>query len=301
MNDIINFKVIEDLGVKKGLYSIIFLPIIPENSDNLEDYYQSEIFFGKKSFINFHVKNCYKTCQTCSNYGNYINHHCETCSVDFPYNEFNNFNNCYNLTNEIISTEVNADNTQNKTIEIQERFNETTQNYEKQCEIKTLFKKECSITGNSSKTNEDLINEIKKSFEEHSLDDLLEDLIETKQDLFIEEENALYQITTSYNQNNKIYYNLSSIKLGKCEQILKSQNNLCENESLIIFKIEYYIEGYNIPLIDYEVYNPRTKNKIDLDLCENEKIDIIHHVTIDENEIFKYDPESDYYNDLCYA
>ena len=116
MNDIINFKVIEDLGVKKGLYSIIFLPIIseanfsdyisipdsieyfPENSDNLEDYYQSEIFFGKKSFINFHVKNCYKTCQTCSNYGNYINHHCETCSVDFPYNEFNNFNNCYNLT-----------------------------------------------------------------------------------------------------------------------------------------------------------------------------------------------------------
>jgi urate oxidase len=36
-------------------------------------------------------------------------------------------------------------------------------------------------------------------------------------------------------------------------------------------------------------------------LCGNEKIDIIHHVTIDENELFKYDPESDYYNDLCYA
>ena len=49
------------------------------------------------------------------------------------------------------------------------------------------------------------------------------------------------------------------------------------------------------------MYNPRTKNEIYLDLCENEKIDIIHHVTIDENELFKYNPESDYYNDLCYA
>ena len=315
LNDIINFKVIEDLGAKKDLYSIIYLPIIseanftdyisipdsieyfPENSTDLEGFYQPGIFYGKKSFINFRVKNCYKTCQTCSYYGNYINHHCETCSIDFPFNEFNN---CYNLTNEIISTEMNVDNTQNKSFEIQEIFSETIQNYVKQCDIKALFKKECSYTGNSSKTNEDLIKEIKKSFEKHSLDDLLEDLIETKQDLFIEDENALYQITTSYNQNNEIYYNLSSIKLGKCEQILKSQNNLTENESLIIFKVEYYFEGYNIPLIYYEVYNPRTKNEIDLYLCGNEKIDIIHHATIDENELFKYDPESDYYNDLCY-
>ena len=97
-----------------------------------------------------------------------------------------------------------------------------------------------------------------------------------------------------------IYYNLSTIKLGKCEQILKDKNNLTENESLIIFKIEHHIEGYNIPLIDYEVYNPRTKNKINLNSCKNEQIDIFHPVTIDENELFKYDPENEFYNDICY-
>ena len=115
LDDIINFKVIDDYGVKKDLYSIIYLPIIseanftdyisipdsieyfPENSVNLEEFYKPDIFFGKKSFINFSVKNCYKTCQTCSYYGNYINHHCETCSIEFPYKEFNNFSNCYNL------------------------------------------------------------------------------------------------------------------------------------------------------------------------------------------------------------
>ena len=326
LDDKINFKVIDNSYVIKDLYSIVYLPIISEanftdyisfpdsienfvgNIDDLEDFYHSEIFFGKTSYINFYVNNCYKTCQTCSYYGNHINHYCETCSINYPYNKLNNFNNCYAfisnetniLTNEDISTKVNIDNTQDISSEIQENFSETSQNYVKECEIKELFIKECTYSEFYSKENKDLFKEIKKSFEEHFLNELLENLIETKEDLILEEKNIVYQITTSDNQNNKIYYNLSTIKLGKCEQILKDKNNLTENESLIIFKIENHIEGYNIPLIDYEVYNPRTKNKINLNSCKNEQIDIFHPVTIDENELFKYDPESEFYNDICY-
>ena len=326
LDDKINFKVIDNSYVIKDLYSIVYLPIISEanftdyisfpdsienfvgNIEDLEDFYHPEIFFGKTSYINFYVNNCYKTCQTCSYYGNHINHYCETCSINYPYNKLNNFNNCYAfisnetniLTNEDISIKVNIDNTQDVFSEIQENFSETSQNYVKECEIKELFIKECTYSEFYSKENKDLFKEIKKSFEEHFLNELLENLIETKEDLILEEKNIVYQITTSDNQNNKIYYNLSTIKLGKCEQILKDKNNLTENESLIIFKIEHHIEGYNIPLIDYEVYNPRTKNKINLNSCKNEQIDIFHPVTIDENELFKYDPESEFYNDICY-
>ena len=326
LDDKINFKVIDNSYVIKDLYSIVYLPIISEanftdyisfpdsienfvgNIEDLEDFYHPEIFFGKTSYINFYVNNCYKTCQTCSYYGSHINHYCETCSINYPYNKLNNFNNCYAfisnetniLTNEDISIKVNIDNTQDVFSEIQENFSETSQNYVKECEIKELFIKECTYSEFYSKENKDLFKEIKKSFEEHFLNELLENLIETKEDLILEEKNIVYQITTSDNQNNKIYYNLSTIKLGKCEQILKDKNNLTENESLIIFKIENHIEGYNIPLIDYEVYNPRTKNKINLISCKNEQIDIFHPVTIDENELFKYDPESEFYNDICY-
>ena len=327
LDDIINFKVIDDSYIKKEFYSIIYLPIISEanftdyisypdsieffveNIDDLKDFYQPEIFYGKISYINFYVNNCYKTCQTCSYYGNHINHYCETCSIQYPYNGFNNYNNCYAfisnetsiLTNEDISTKVNIDNTQNISFDIQDSFSETRQKYVNECEIKELFNKECSYSEFYSNENKDLFIEIKNSFEQHFLDELLEKLIETNEDLILEEKNKIYQITTSDNQNNKVYYNLSTIKLGKCEQILKDENNLTENESLIIYKIEYHIEGYNIPIIDYEVYNPRTKNKINLNLCKNEQIDIIHPVTIDENEIFKYNPESEFYNDICYA
>ena len=326
LDDKINFKVIDNSYVIKDLYSIVYLPIISEanftdyisfpdsienfvgNIEDLEDFYHPEIFFGKTSYINFYVNNCYKTCQTCSYYGNHINHYCETCSINYPYNKLNNFNNCYAfisnetniLTNEDISIKVNIDNTQDVFSEIQENFSETSQNYVKECEIKELFIKECTYSEFYSKENKDLFKEIKKSFEEHFLNELLENLIETKEDLILEEKNIVYQITTSDNQNNKIYYNLSTIKLGKCEQILKDKNNLTENESLIIFKIEHHIEGYNIPLIDYEVYNPRTKNKINLNSCKNEQIDIFHPVTIVENELFKYDPESEFYHDICY-
>ena len=327
LNDIINFKVIDDSNVKKDLYSILYLPIISEanftyyisfpdsiehsdeNIDDLENFYQPEIFYGKMSYIYFYVNHCYKTCQTCSYYGNHINHYCESCSAQYPYNGFNNYNNCYDsitnqtnlLTNELISSQISTDNSHNISFGIGENSSEKEQNYVNECEIKELFNKECSFREFYSEENKDLFQEIKKSFEKHFLDKLLENLLEAKEDLILEEKNILYQITTSDNQNNKIYYNLSTIKLGKCEQIIKDKNNLTENESLIIFKIEYYIEGYNIPIIDYEVHNPRTKNKIELNLCKNEEIFIIHPVTIDENELFKYNPESEFYNDICYA
>ena len=41
-------------------------------------------------------------------------------------------------------------------------------------------------------------------------------------------------------------------------------------------------------------------NKLDLDYCSNTTIEYDIPVTIDENEIYKYDPNSLYYNDICY-
>lgn len=68
-DDIINFKVIDDYGVKKDLYSIIYLPIIseanfsdyisipdsieyfPEDTVNLEGFYQPELFLEKNHLL----------------------------------------------------------------------------------------------------------------------------------------------------------------------------------------------------------------------------------------------------------
>ena len=151
-------------------------------------------------------------------------------------------------------------------------------------------------------TKDEIKNSIKNDIINHKLDTLLSNLTGgKKEDLYIKEGNVLYQITTTYNQNNKSYSNTSTINLGACEDTLKGIYNISKNQSLIIFKIDYYMEGLLIPLIGYELYDPVNKTKLNLSYCDKSLINYNIPVTIDENELYKYDPDSDYYNDECYA
>ena len=65
--------------------------------------------------------------------------------------------------------------------------------------------------------------------------------------------------------------------------------------------MEIYEKGLLIPIIEYEVYNIKTKEKLDLSVCNYINIDINIPVIIDENNLFKYNSSSDYYNDICYS
>jgi len=151
---------------------------------------------------------------------------------------------------------------------------------------------------NLSKDN--IIDNIKEDIINHKLDYLLSNVIEgNKEDLYIKDEDVLYQITTTDNQNNNSYNNISTIKLGKCENILKSIYGIDENQTLIIFKIDYYLEGLLIPIIGYEVYHPINKSKLNLSYCNETSISYNIPVSIDENNLFKYDQNNDYYNDEC--
>jgi hypothetical protein len=70
---------------------------------------------------------------------------------------------------------------------------------------------------------------------------------------------------------------------------------------LIILKIDSYNNDTLIPIIYYEVYHPRNKSKLDLNTyCKNEFIYLNIPVKIDEENLFKYDPNSEYYTDDCY-
>ena len=146
-------------------------------------------------------------------------------------------------------------------------------------------------------------DDIKKNIDEdiinHNLDPIISDIIKNKEDKNRKEDNALYQITTSDNQNSFTYTNISSIKLGECEKILKDKYNISKNETLIIFKIDYFINGLLIPIIGYEIYHPIYKYKLNLTYCEDSSINYNIPVNINEDEIYKYNPNSEYYNDEC--
>ena len=147
---------------------------------------------------------------------------------------------------------------------------------------------------------DDIISNIREDIINHKIDSLLLNVTEGSQnDLLIKEEKIIYQITTSDNQNNGTYNNISTIKLGECEDILKDKYGLDKNQTLIIFKIDYYVPGLLIPIIGYEVFHPKNKSKLNLSFCEETSINYNIPVTINEEYLFKYDPTSEYYNNEC--
>ena len=62
------------------------------------------------------------------------------------------------------------------------------------------------------------------------------------------------------------------------------------------------VESMKIPKIEYEVYYPLNETHLtilDLSVCKNIKIDVLIPVQINDNDVKKYNPDSDYYNDVC--
>ena len=129
----------------------------------------------------------------------------------------------------------------------------------------------------------------------------IEDIISgKKEDLILKSSDTIYQITSSDNQNNKKYNNLSTINLGECENILKDIYGIAPDLPLIIFKIDYYRTDSLIPIIGYELFHPINRTKLDLSYCKNKIFNISIPVSIDEGNLFKYDPNSKYYTDECF-
>ena len=156
---------------------------------------------------------------------------------------------------------------------------------------------------NNSNINctDDIINDIRNQIKNGSLDSYItNNILGDKQDILLNDTNIHYQITSSENQNKNDYDDISSIILGNCEKILKDEYKIDQSQALIIFKIDYYQPGSLIPIIGYEIFHPETKKKLDLKYCEEEFIKYNIPVDINEDNLFMYDPNDEYYTDQCY-
>jgi len=167
-----------------------------------------------------------------------------------------------------------------------------------------IFFNLCKIVENENegqklKDEDNFLNNIKKVFYNGKIDYLLSNVIKGE-DLTVKTQKGIYIFTTTDNQNNNINNNYSLINLGECENILKNHYNISNNEPLLIFKIDVYIQGHLIPSIEYEVYKLLTKEKLNLTYCNKENIRISIPVNINEDNLFIYNPASEFYNDICF-
>ena len=60
-----------------------------------------------------------------------------------------------------------------------------------------------------------------------------------------------------------------------------------------------YTNWFLIPIIEYEIYDIKTKGQLDLNICKYIKINFNIPVKIDKINLFKYNSSNEYYNDIC--
>ena len=289
--------------------------------NNIEGYYLD--------YNIFMYKQCFPSCKKCINEGDIYNNNCSECYSNYILINTNCYQKCpyfyyFNSSNNYVCTTKYECPTDYKylirdknqcidnctkaklyhyEINICEEFNHinyATKDVLQECNFEYFFNNSCKINNNSYNIN-DLISIIKNGLINGSIDSLVSNVIEGQKELSIKNENTFYQITTSKEQNNNNKNdNISNVLLGECENILKEKYGIKEDETLLIFKIDYYQPGSSIPIIGYELFHPINKSKLNLSYCKDELINFNIPVSIDESNLFKYDPNNGYYKDECY-
>ena len=119
------------------------------------------------------------------------------------------------------------------------------------------YDKFCQIESNDDDINDlslkdELIKNIKKEIESGAVDKLLKELLYGNgEDILINKTDVICQITTLENQYLENYTNISTIKLGECEDILRNIYDIDISIPLFIFKVDYYKDNSSAPIVEY--------------------------------------------------
>ena len=295
-----------DLNLCKEISINISIPV----SINVEELYKYD------PFSEYYTDKCYPNileCQTNNNISErknkFNNNYLSLCEKNCNFSGYNpvsknalcrcKFKNEFSLLSDLL----------NKKDELLFNFNITNLKSDENvfsdnidnCDVVKFFDHKCIFNEFKPEVKQKIINMIIKEIKEGNMNDIINNtIIKNQEDLIEKENNIIYQITSSENQKNKKYDNISTLNLNECENKLRFHYNISENYPLIIFKLDNLVSDINIPIVEYEVYDPITKKSLSLDICNDTTINIEYPVNINEDEIFKHDPNSDFYKDRCF-
>ena len=343
-----NYKFEENINIIKTdkYYSLEYQPIIQEpnyvkfNSyaidiidcqslnnifEDQDKYFNPKMIFGRINKAIF--KLCFDFCSSCKNYGTtIIDQKCESCLTDYDYyypkissSNCVPFNHYIEDTGEIV--ECNRDNSKfykdesnNKIICFKKDLIcpddypfliHKSYECKDSCLYQDLLAKECSLP------------KINYIIHKETLEDIIFSYPYDGESLVIEgEDEYVFQLTNSLNEMNTFEgkytneYNLSMIDLCECEYLLKQKYHINNNIPLIIIKYEKIINEASEKNVQYEIYHPINKTKLDLSICKDSYMNLYIPVTLNEKTQSLYEDLEEYgynlfdindsfYQDIC--
>ena len=292
--------------------------IINMSSVDQKEYFNQRMFYGRANTIKF--KLCYEYCATCKKIGLKISDQkCETCLDEYNFYYYNDTSNCVE-EGYFIDKENNRKEQCNNT---NSKFYIDLKTGKRIC-FKNTYDCPPSYPYFNSSTNEchnrahvctylELLNNF-CSFKEYNNTEIYYKLkneviftypSEDGESLVIEgKENYVFQLTSEENEKDSMNgnydnnYNLSMIDLNICESILKLENKLNQSMSLIFLKFEKLTGIAAEKNVQFEVYEPINKTKLDLSVCNRNSINIYLPISLKEKTEFLLDELQEYGYDL---
>ena len=204
----------------------------------------------------------------------------------------------------------NEENNEDKNIEKNEEINEEN-NEDKNMEKNEDINEEENIEQNEENNNIDQVVILSTNISREDISSNLDGIIDSIEigKFYIINSND-YSIKISPIDNKNL---TNQIDFGECENILRTKNNLTEEEQLILLIIE--IDKQNKQSlnsqIEYAVYNDK-KEKLDLSVCKDLQIKINYEIKNDtqinidlisnfsNNGIDVFNITDSFFNDICY-
>ena len=169
----------------------------------------------------------------------------------------------------------------------------------KSCSAENLLNKICKINSVSNSNINELTENIRNIITQEN--------ITSNTNIVIEANNTVFQLITNKKMSENENSNMSIIDLGECEQILLDEYKL---DYLLILKIDTKLDENTAVILNYEVYNPKTHEKLNLSICINTTIYTYSNYYPSEESLNKikqlnkfgydlYDINNEFYQDLC--
>ena len=153
------------------------------------------------------------------------------------------------------------------------------------------------LSNKTGKEKENIFEDMITGITNGSLDAIIDLVINDKKDFVTTIDGDTYHLSTISQQ---LYSEeLTAVDLGDCEDQLRSDYSLGEQE-LLIFKIEHNVPSFKIPIIEYVLFTQDGRINIELDNCKDIPINYLIPVNISGDQLYLYDPNNEFYNDLCH-
>ena len=245
------------------------------------------------------IKNKKKCIDECIKDDIYKYEYNNLCYQQFPENTYNTQNNSYACINIILNNE-----------NITQKLIITNSNIQViyECKNEETLNINCNFLNIENET--EILNIIKEN-----INSLFEP--ETGKSQVIKGGNdVIFQVTNGKNEKELLKggllnnQNLTILDLGECENILKNEYKINENDSLIYLKKENINVKASEKNVQYEIFHPYNYSKLNLTICKEEKVNIYFPLVLSDDTRNKYENmkllgydmlniNDPFYQDLC--